>query len=61
MSGLDVVVSDHDGIVTDVLNHPGEEMLGSRINIVVEICCVIALEAVAVIQKDYVFCSFSST
>ena len=55
MSGLDVMVSDHDCIIAHVFNHAGEEMLRESIDIVVVICGVVSLETVSSIEKDDIF------
>ena len=52
VSGLDVVVSDGDGVVAHMVEHVGAEVCGGGVDEVVVVCRGLSLQDVAVVEQD---------
>ena len=59
MACLDVVVSKRDGVIAHVIHETGEKMDRARVYVVVVVCRIVSLEAVAGIDQQHVFRSVS--
>ena len=59
MTGLNVMISDYDGIISHMLDHTGVNMFRCGIDIIVIISGIISLEAIADIDKDHILRTIS--
>ena len=57
VTGLDVMISNHDSIIADVLHHSSEKMLGLSVYIIIIVGRIIALQTISCINQDHIIFS----